>query len=454
MFKSSRFFKAIIMAVLCLELFFLQSSIIAKTEVQKLSIAEGLDGDWYGYCVDVSRNFGIVSAPRSDDPNVDCGAVYVYRFSGVDWLEQVKLTASDPCENSWFGWSAAIDGDTIVVGATRTQDAGLWTGSAYVFRFDGVNWIEEAKLLADGVGYYWEEFGYDVAIDGDRVVVGASKANYNGEKSGAVYVYEFNGTDWIQEALLLADDGVELAEFGASVDISGKTIVIGAPGEDTTGYTAGSAYVFNFDGTDWNQVQKLRASDGVNADHLGSCVSISGNTILAGSNGDDVANPQSISCNSGSAYIFRYDVATLSFQQEAKLVPSEPSCYEHFGWSCDIYANTAVVGAPHGTWSYAIQYGSAYIFRYNGTSWVRGEPLEASDPTFGNHFGWSVGIDRSIGIDRNVVFVGAEFDEHDGNESGSAYIFNVSSYKGDLNMDGKVDFTDLAFFANDWLKGS
>ena len=110
---------------------------LAKMETSKLFVSEVGKDDWYGFCVDISGDVAVVSSPRSDDTAIESGSVYVYRFDGLNWVEETKLEPSDAGALHWFGWSAAIDGSTIIVGSTRTEDAGLWTGSAYIFRFDG-----------------------------------------------------------------------------------------------------------------------------------------------------------------------------------------------------------------------------------------------------------------------------------------------------------------------------
>ena len=437
----------VMIVILALYICYYPDCVMAKSEIEQLFVADGDPNDWYGFCIDISGDVAVVSAPRSDDAGKDSGSVYVYRFNGVSWIEEAKLQPSDAGTLHWFGWSVAIDGNVIIVGSTQTQDAGEWTGSAYIFRFNGTNWIEESRLLADGVGHWWEEFGYDVAIDGNRVLIGAPKANYNGSKSGAAYIFKFDGSDWIQEAKLLASDGVELGQFGGSVAILGKTAVMGAPGNDTTGHTAGSMYIFQFDGSNWYETEKLRASDATHGDHLGHSLSISGNKILVTSYGDDNARPGDVFCNSGSAYVFRFDSSSLSWKEEAKLQIPEAVCGDLWGWSGEISGNTVVIGAPGGGWGYGIGPGYATVFRYDGTNWVRGESLLASDGEYGDHFGWSVGLDS------NTAIVGADFDCHNESCSGSAYVFDVRLYRGDLNMDGKVDFADFAIFSETWLDG-
>ena len=424
-----------------------QCRIYESAELIGSDIAED---DYFGFRVDMSAARMVVGAYRDDDNGHNCGSVYVYRLENDNWIQEAKLLASDGEEDDWFGWSVAICENTIVVGANGDTDAGDWTGSVYIYRYDGENWVERAKLLADGIGYYWEEFGFDVAIsaDSNTVLIGACKANDNGSKSGAAYIFRFDGFDWIQQAKLLACDGVELATFGNGVAISddGNTALIGAPGKDTTGYTAGSVYVFTFDGQQWNQQQKLVASDASHGDHFGHHVAISGETAVIGAYGDDNAEPNDVYCNSGSAYVFGFD--GTSWIEQAKLWLPEGGCHDQFGWAVDISGDTIVVGAPDGHWETADGPGSAYVYSFNGLQWEPKFRLTCSDAAYGDHFGWSV---AAAG---RTVLVGASWDDMNGLDSGAAYIFEPGVCPGDFDSDGDIDFSDLAVFASAWLTRS
>ena len=178
------------------------------------------------------------------------------------------------------GWSLSVSGDVAVIGAQFDGDDGTDFGSAYVFRFDGNQWIEETKLLASD-GQARDRFGWSVSIDGNTAVIG----RFGGPQ---VYVFRFDGNQWFEEAILLADDGQSGDMFGWSVSIDGETAVIGAYEDDDNG----SAYVFHLSGDQWTLVTKLLASDGVG--NVGYSVSISGNTAVIGA--------------SGCAYIFDLDI--------------------------------------------------------------------------------------------------------------------------------------------------
>ncbi|MBN2181659.1 MAG: hypothetical protein JW715_07075 [Sedimentisphaerales bacterium] len=416
----------------------------------KLVASDGMEGDYFGYSVDNDANTAVVGSYRDDDKGSNSGSVYVYRLEDDGWVQEAKLLASDGQKNDWFGWSAAISGDTIVVGATGDTNAGDWTGSVYIFGRDGTNWSQQAKLLADGTGYYWEEFGFDVAIsgDGNTVLIGACKANDNGFKSGAAYVFRFDGSDWTQQAKLLASDGVELATFGNSVAISenGNVALLGAPGNDTAGHTAGSVYVFEFDGTQWLEKQKIIASDATHGDHFGHHLALYGDTLVVGAYGDDGADPNDLYCNSGSAYIFNYNGE--NWIERTKLELPDGSCRNQFGWAVDVCDNIVVVGTPNGHWQTTYGPGSAYVFVFDGLNWFPKAKLACRDDAYSDHFGFSVAVSG------RRILVGAELVDGSGTDSGVAYIFAADICPGDFNGDGDIDLGDLVLFAAAWLNAS
>jgi len=152
------------------------------------------------------------------------------------------------------------------------------------------SWLEQDKLLAsDGGGN--DQFSWCVSIDGDYALIGSP---YEDNKRGAAYVFKRNGTTWTEVQKLRASDGVNYDYFGLAVCIDGDYAFIGAPHEDDE--NQGSVYVFKRNGTTWTEVQKLRASDSVEGDDFGFSVSIDGDYALIGAlYGDN---------DRGAAYVF------------------------------------------------------------------------------------------------------------------------------------------------------
>jgi hypothetical protein len=261
---------------------------------------------------------------------------------------------------------------------------------------------EFQKLLASD-GAASDFFGSSVAVSGEVAVIGASSNdNDNGEAAGAAYVYRYDGTGWVEEQKLLASDGEAVELFGSSVAVTGDVALIGANLDDDNGEAAGAAYVYRYDGTSWVEEQKLLASDGTSRDFFGRSVAVTGNVALIGANGD---------FPNGSAYVYRYD--GTSWVAEQKLLPSDGSgSNRSFGESVAISGNVALIGAQwdddNGNNS-----GAAYVYRYDGTSWVEEQKLLASDGTPFDTFGDSVAISEGVAV------IGAERHGDNGGGAGA-----------------------------------
>ena len=178
---------------------------------------------------------------REDDTRAgghNAGSAYVFVRSGTTWSQQAKLTASDGADYDAFGFSVSVDGDTVAVGAvTGHSTASVNAGAAYVFVRSGrTSWTQQAKLDASD-GADWDYFGWSVSVDGDTVVVGAPGDDSSGRRCWlGIFVCAQRAVGlpvWIQQAKLTASDGADWDEFGDSVSVDGHTLVVGAPWDDT-----------------------------------------------------------------------------------------------------------------------------------------------------------------------------------------------------------------------------
>ena len=143
----------------------------------------------------------------------------------AQWPEVAKLTASDGETGDHFGWSASISGDVAIVGARYDDDAGLDTGSAYVFRYNGAAWEQEQKLTASDAKW-GGPFGNSVSISGDVAVVGSYAHQGEWFVSGAAYAFRYDGETWEEEQELTPSDPLDFMYFGFSVSISGNVAVV------------------------------------------------------------------------------------------------------------------------------------------------------------------------------------------------------------------------------------
>ena len=266
------------------------------SEEAKLLPGDGAEADQFGFSISMSGNAVVIGAPFDDDLGTDSGSAYVFRFNGTSWIQEAKLTTTDGAAGDWFGYSVSIDGDVVVAGAYSADAAGVDSGAAYVFRFDGTSWAQEAKLVGSLTNKN-DILGFAVSNNVDTAVVGAIKGGIGSR--GESYVFRFDGSTWSEEARLTASDGGSKDDFGASVDVSGDKVVIGAPRADDGVKRSGAAYVYSRTGTVWTEETKLFASDGAKNDFYGESVSISGIIVIVGSPRDDDAGG-----SSGAAYVY------------------------------------------------------------------------------------------------------------------------------------------------------
>lgn len=433
-----------------------------QCELAELLASDGSPSDFFGNSVSISGGVGIIGA-RSDDANgYNSGSAYIFVQDGLSWIEQAKLLASDGETYNYFGGSVDVSGEFAIVGARWNDEIGFHAGAAYVFRYaaDTNEWIEQAKLLASD-GDSQDEFGFSVAVSGDVAVVGAylHDHGWNGSNVGAVYIFRSadGGRSWIQEAELLASDGMVGDRFGEAVGIAGDLILVGARRSDPNGSSSGSAYIYRYDpdgAMPWIEEAKLVPLDNASGDFFGASVEIDADMVVVGATGDDDNGS-----SAGAAYIFRYDIDTSQWIEEAKLLASDGESYDDFG-RVAIEGGVVIVGAPGHDFP-AMGAGVAYVYTYDpaAASWDEQGMLVASDNAQYDGFGGAVAIDGGLAI------AGAPSHDDLGSSSGSAYVFDAFADTdvnnngipdacepplGDLNSDGVVGAADLIILLAFW----
>ena len=324
-----------------------------------------------------------------------------------------KLLAGDGVADDQFGFSVSVDGDAAIVGAQFGDGLGPDTGAAYVFRRVGSSWVQEAKLTASD-GAAGDLFGVSVSIDDDAAIVGANGDGHFGDLSGAAYVYRRVGSAWVEEAKLLASDGAIFDRFGSSVSISGDLVVIGSNGDDdlstNTGFNSGAAYVYHRVGSAWVEEAKLLANDRTALDQFGRSVSIDGDAVIVGALYGD-----GLEVDSGAAYMYRR--VGSAWVEEAKLLANDGAANDEFGFSVSISGDAVIVGARFDD-GFGVNSGAAYVYRRVGAAWVEEAKLLASDGAANDEFGFSVSISG------DAVIVGVLRDDDLGVDSGAAYVYH------------------------------
>ncbi len=392
----------------------------------KLTAGDAADGDLYGMSVAVSDSWAVVGAPAADGAGSDHGRAYIYQQSlgGTDaWGELIEIAAADAADGDFFGISVDISGDYAVVGAYEENGAGTNRGAAYVYhRLQGGenNWGQVKKLVAIDAQDN-DEFGCSVAISGDTVVVGASGEDGTGTDQGAAYVFyrDFGGeNNWGQVKKLAAGDVADTNQFGYDVAVSGDTVLVGCPGEAGDGEKQGAAYVFTRDlgGADaWGLVKKIVPADPGDNTWFGTAVAVEGTMAVVGAAWDD-----STLVNQGAAYVFYKDQGGLDVWGEIKkLHASDPDEEDLFGYDVALDGAHILVGAFRAAGG-GTERGQCYIFARDeggADAWGEVQRLRSSDAANDDRFGYSVAIDGLF------LLAGAMGEDGDGIDRGAAYVF-------------------------------
>ncbi|UCD74807.1 MAG: hypothetical protein JSV91_13590 [Phycisphaerales bacterium] len=276
----------------------------AWVQEQKLLASDGKERDYFGWAVAIQGDVAAVSAWRHSSGGEVVG-VYVFRYDGAVWTEEAKLVPSEAAPNPSYGVSLAFDGDTIAVGASGDDGVSVGAGSVFIFRYDGAAWYEDVILVASD-GAEFDCFGDSVALCGNLLAVGAAGRDDPITGAGAVYVFRHDGSSWNEEAILVASDVGEHDWLGFRTVVKDDAILAGASGDDNVlGVDAGAAYVFRFDGSDWHQDAKIMPwhyVQGSNQEGYGRHLAIDGNTFMVGSAWDDENIPYA-----GAVYVFGID---------------------------------------------------------------------------------------------------------------------------------------------------
>lgn len=282
----------------------------------------------------------------------------------------------------------------------------------------------EWKLLPSSPGD-GANFGIAVSISGNFALIGALFDDEHGTDSGAAYVYQFDGTSWDDGQKLFASDAAPLARFGRSVSVQGDVALVGAYRDNLE---AGGVYVFRYDGALWNEEQKLTASDAAAGDRFGCGVSVSGDVALIGAY-------RKGETESGAAYVFRFDGSR--WQEEQELLADDPTAYDYFGYSVSIVGDRAIVGDECDDVR-GVDSGSAFVFRHDGGAWLQEAKLAPGDGAAADYFG------HYVSLSGDAALVGASGDDDNGDTSGSAYVFRFRN--GSWVMEQKLLASNGAAF--------
>jgi len=369
-----------------------------STEQIVYEITGDVNDHYYGHSVAIDGDYAIVGA-RSYNNNK--GAAYIYHQSAGTWTHVKTLTVTGASGGDSFGFSVAIDGEFVIVGAEYER-------AAYVYyrNQDGADqWGQVGAKLESLDSVSGDDFGDCVDISYPYAIVGAPYRTIGGHTAhGRAYIYEWNGDSWLEQVVAHPndDDDENQDHFGSAVGVDGTVAAIGAERDDGQ-FARGSVYVFERSNPQsWLQTQWIHP--GISVAHFGSSIELDGTSMIVGAKAENGTV--------GAAYVYTYS-STWS-QQDQLLASDGAAITQQFGWSTSISGDYAIVGTYNGE--------KAYSYLRTGSNWSETSIIAASDGESGDQFGFAVAISG------NYALVGApDWDKPSDpvdNYDGAAYFFH------------------------------
>lgn len=315
------------------------------------------------------------------------GAAYVYGPTGPggSWQHLQKLAPATLEQRDRFATSLAMDGDTLAVGAPgEIGTFQFGPGKVYVYRETSPGqWTEDA-LLTSSDGAIGDRFGFSVAVDGDWMILGAPNQDEGGGDAGAAYVFRRTGGVWNEVQKILRPTGASGRGFGTSVAIDGDRACIGGPSLTATAFGAGGVFLFERDasGTYVLGGSVQGATLGL-TDNYGVSLALEGDTLLVGATRDDDGGS-----DAGAVYAFEFDGASGTFLETAKFVHSLAESGDRFGSSIALQGDLALVGAP----GHSLGGAAITLSRQSGGPWSESRTTVPTEATNGNSAGAAVAL--------------------------------------------------------------
>jgi hypothetical protein len=373
-------------------------------ESQRLNPSVATARGLFGTKVVVQGDTAFIGAP--DTPGA--GRVCVLELKQSVWVLTQTLTPSDSERGDLFGAALDVLGDELVVGAWGKDPV----GAAYLFRYDGTAWVEEAKLLSADQSIVGS-FGRSVAIQAGTIVIGAYTSRFVRPDrrfcaSGSAHVFEETVHGWSETQILTANNIECGGLFGWEVELDGGALYVSAVTAlsiNGSQLASGVVYVFEESGVGWVERQQIVPGDPEDRDHFGSAMAVQGDTAVFGAPWDD----DPCRGNAGSAYVFVREAGV--WREDQKLLASD--CSGYFGDALDLDGDTVVIGAQS-----TLPAGAAYVFQRTPSGWVEEDKLVATDAMPGDGLGSAVAMIGEEGVLLGASLLGGAF-----STEGAAYVF-------------------------------
>ncbi len=316
----------------------------AWVETQILRSSDGMEFDQFGWSIDMEGDVAVIGAPGVDGTDDDTGAAYIFRHNGSQWEEEGRLTSffhpgvpvveEDRVDR--FGAAVSISGNVIMIPVT-SRDIGNseGVGAVYVFRYsDSTNqWDQEARLIASDGGQ-WDSFGSGAQVVGNFALIGAAGAS----ESGRAYGFRYNGSTWNEIQMFDLDPIPTVTQdVGGVISISGNVALLNK--YDRNFIHPNELHVYRRIGTQWQEEQILTAPNGLGTESFGFCAEVSGDVIVASAFRHEGAGGE----ETGGAYLYHHD--GVEWVLEKQLIDRHGSEGDWLGTSVALDDGKVLLGA-------------------------------------------------------------------------------------------------------------
>ncbi|MFN0136701.1 MAG: hypothetical protein ACKVS9_11370 [Phycisphaerae bacterium] len=396
----------------------------------------GAQPDRFGQCVAVDRGLLIAGAPGRTDSGENSGGAVAYRYAGGQWVFETELLPATASAGDVFGRVVDVSGRVAVVGGQLDDPFGELprVGSVAVFRKRVIDetWTQDTTLNA-GDATAGDEFGASVAIDGDIIVVGAPGKDGTGTLGGAAYVFEYDGVQWQETGAFVPGTIQPFRFYGDDVAVEGDLIAIGAPGDNEAAEGSGSVEIYRREFGDWNFQQRIFDFDAFEGSGFGKRLTIDNGRIFVTLPGH-LNNVNAI----GSVQIFENDPLD-GWTATAELVPTGSLVGEQFAVDVAVGGPNALVTASYTDPNdpNAGEQRLAYVFTLDDGQWTQTARITPDGFLAGDIYGFFADMDHTTAVVGSFLR----------NASGSVYVYDLGACGdcvGDVNGDAQVNLTDLA----------
>jgi uncharacterized protein YdbL (DUF1318 family) len=303
-----------------------------------LDIDGAVADDLSGYSVSISSDGETVAigVNQSDANGLDSGHVRIYKWDGSNWVKLGLDIEGEAADNfSGFNLSLSSDGETVAIGTPFNDDAGL----VRIYNWGGSNWQQLGSDIEGEAADDRSGFSVSLSGDGSTVAIGDPFNKANGIDSGHVRIYKWDGSEWVQRGSDIEGGAADnYSGYSVSISSDGETVAIGAPLNDGNGLDSGHVRIYNWDGSNWQQLGS--DIEGETAEDR------SGDSVSLSSDGETVAiSAPRKNDSAGQVRIYNWDGTT--WQQLGSGIDGEAvGDFSGFSVSLSNDGATVAIGAP------------------------------------------------------------------------------------------------------------